>query len=715
MAQIDLGKFGQAAPVVRSTPIAPSGIGVEWAAARNLGETGMSLADQMLNDYSREQKHLQGAKIQYNSADFGTEAAKRSLAEVHAMEAGEITPEQAVERYRMTMADVKVPEIDGLDEAMSLQYQTAIKQQKEAGELRILNAMGRVAEKQQNQTAAAFVDSTVRNAIVSEYSDTAEAALRTSAAPGGLLYRAYGKEKAEQILADSISSIRYGRTLRTLADAEDKGKPEVVEGVLTSLRDGQSDLSRDLGLRHPQLLGYADTTLRQIKSRAEQQTNRVEAGGERATHSYERDLRYGVTIPPERREEYRLAAIGTKSWPTYQALSQMEPVLSRAGKATFDGMAADIEETAKSLTAAMEGGNTESARLYRDTLTNLLELANNRQNMRATAPLEFVESLTGEKMADLVQADFAPGGALKAKLKDRENAILGHRKAEGYGNRYVPMLLLKKDDAVMVGGMLQQGTPDSRIATLQIIMDAAENRRDIYQSILAQSLPEKGSVAIAVAGMRVTAKDQEVGRAILQGHDLLYPKGRSKDTMADAKHMEDDPPSKYLDELKTSANDIYKAMLPGESDALVEAARCYRAARPQVDILTAIKRVAGDVMEASDLKLGFSGKLMVPWGMSRDDFSSKMITAYFKALGEKRITIKERNEATRYLDDKLVRSKDTQTAFSVKNIPQLPNSRWAIFEAPGSAGLRYNFYDTDSLKLIKDNLTDEPVEISIEP
>lgn len=699
MAQIDLGKFGRASPVVERQPIAPARPAVAWAAAHHLGETIERLSKDLLDDYEREQKVLSQAKADTAAQGYSVEASKLAIAAQARMEGGEMSPRDAVAWYKDALAGVKVPEVEGMDDPLTVRYQGAIKQASDAGELRILNAMGRVAEKDQNRTAAALVESAIDNAVLAENPAPLIAKLAADLSPGGAAFKAFGTEKAATTLADAVSKVHAQRLSLSLSQAEASGDAVKAQQIVTALADDQSTLSAAVGVRRAQALAHADTTLRQIKARAKHEEDSRETEGERAKREYTAGLVAGVSFSADQMETFRTKVSGTKSEQEFTIMVEQAPKIAAVAKGSPVENRAALDDITTRLAAAQASGDTALSVTLARQVEVMAKAADRARTTMLTNPISFIESRTGKVMPSLSETDLADPAKLKTLIGGRTKEIRALRATEGFG-RYIPMAPLKPDEAAAIGTALMNGSALQKGALLRALNNASDGDIPLYQAMVGQVVPQ-GSGVIALAGLRMTptstthagstskAPPPYVGEAILRGWASLTGGEGNKDkneTMSSLKVPGADAFWKVLFN-KTNLAEADEGSLP----VIVDAARYYFAGMmgrfggfdpmQEDDIAAALEHVAGETTKMG-WGLPFKGRVMVPWGMEKGDFLEKIKAAYIATMSEGRF----KGE---------------------------PNGAWTIYAVPGSGGTRYGFLDPERRPIAdaKDNA--RPLELDI--
>lgn len=693
MAQITLGNFGRAAPEVARTPIAPADAALPWAAAHNAAGEGMRLADRLLDQYDRENDQVKRATAASSAQDIQTQGMKIAISLAGEMEAGNLHPRDAIARYNRTMDQIKVPEIAGLDEAQNIGYQAAIRQGRSQGEMHILNAMGRVSEKAQNQAASGFVESTTQAAILAPDPGSVLDRAAQEAQPGGILHKAYGADRAQAIVSDAYSKAWSARVGLGIEKAEATSNLADLEKIQAQLMDGESALARNLGERLPQALGKATSAINGIKAAALHAEHRRDADARRAFTEVASGLEMGVKFSPEQFDSYSSRVKGTEYEQDYKAIVEDAAIVLKASTGTLKDNEALLTTTVAAVAGAQESGDVGLAKRLGVRLASARKAAANARTLLSQEPITLLEKRAKRRYAPIDAQLLTDSNALKAELALREVDIRALRTEEGAPG--IPMFMLRKDEADRLAQHLFSQAPSVQAAMLRTLRDAVDNRPDIYHMLVRQISPD-GANEFAVAALRTEPKEPQVqggpvapgtsvGEQILTGYAAM--RASTKPGADKAKEGYGAPGlDAFHKELSTTLPEVAKAAGLGRT-ALVEAARAYYIAGMMTgkfspstagaDIQKAIKEVAGDVVTfGKSLWPGapdFSGSVFVPWGMRKDDFEKKISEAHTKA----------------WSDGAYGRGKEQR----------LPTAQWRIFEEPGSNGMRYGFIDPSGARI----------------
>lgn len=698
MAQIDLGKFGNASPVVVATPVAPADAGVAWGEAAKMGRVGFDLAKDYLDSTNRGKI---GVAVQAH--DEATDRA--AIAAQDKMLSGELSPMQAEGYFQSVLDKIEPEQIPYLSPEQESAYQTALAQSRQRAMHRVLTGAKSAAEVDQGRTAAALVDGAYRSGIVAADPELQIWRIEQAAQPGGVLFKTYG-EKAPGAVAEVAAKIYDTRLSTDVVKYEVAGDAVSLGRLQEELNDDNSLKSKRLGDNRASILSRVTSAIDRLTNRSTHETNQREVAAKRAVQDYADGLKLGVTYSPEQVATYKAKAEGTEAAEMLSDLMASEGSVRKAATSSGEESAPVIMDMAKKVSEAKAAGNAKlTARLTRllEITAQAADAAKERVNKN---PVDFVEARTGKAFDPISQEDFVRQDALAQKIVDRSNALSALRSEKGFSGK-VGYAILKEAEADWIAGLLTGNDYKQSVGVLQALRTATGNDKASYAAIISQIAP-KSAPAVAIAGMRVDppvdgyvrsglwSKKLAVGNVaenILRGMDILgqlKPKSKNEQSKKDVSLV----PGLDLFEKALGKNvTMFKAIPTSDRPSVLDAARAFYAAMLETSQFSPAPEETNQLSQADEAINAVAGSyitapvgsgdeaLLVPWGMPTTEFTRQLEAGWGAAVA--------RGEADG--------GKETL---------------YRIFAVPGSNGERYRFAARDGLLMnLKDRAT--PLELTV--
>jgi hypothetical protein len=696
MAQIDLGKFGRASPVVVPAQVAPANADVAWDQTARVGAVGFSVSKDYLDGINR-------GKIGLAAQSFDEAMDRAAIETTQKTQAGELSPMQAEAYFQSVLDKIEPEAIPYLSQEQETVYQLALQQSKQRAMRRVMVGAKGAAEVEQNRIAAAYPDGAFRAAIVAEDPEMQIERLRTAAQPGGILAKAYGAEKAAEVVADTATKIYESRARSDIEAFEAKGDAVSLGKLQAELLDENSLKARRLADRRAAVLSQVTSTIDRVTNRSEHDGRQREAGARRALQDATEGMTLGVVFSPAQISAMEATVSGTESEPLFRELMESAGAVHKAATASPDESAKSITDTANRVTEAKAAGNVPLTKKLTRLAEALTSAATTALARMGRNPVDFVESRTGRVFAPIDANDFLKPDELAKKIGERVDAVTALRGTPGFERR-VGYGVLKAPEAASLHGLITGSNHQQSALLLHGLLKATKRDQAAYSSTLAQ-IADHGSKAIALAGLRIempvkgyAGRDMpevNVGEYILEGMDTLGQLKPPQKNEATAKQSDVVPGRDVFAKALGESPDWFKAISVEDRDAVLDAARAFYAAMlnhnhfgPDPDTSTregqaakAIKAVAGNAIRSP---VGNSDStLLVPWGMSTDKFRAQLKEAWAIAVTQGRV------------------DPGKESAFR-------------IYAVPGSNGLRFRFAWREGLLDDKTDKT-KPFELTVSP
>ena len=636
--KIPLGNFGFKGPdPVQHTRIGNDGIDAVARAGQNLGNTGMQIAGNYLDEQRRENEALIRARAGNAVLDREIQVKTLNADLEQKLADGSLRHDEAINAYNTALQKLEMPTVDGMDPVTTENFNKGIKRVESIG----------LAGIQQASEKAKRV----------EYKGQTDGALDRFGKLAGMPGADIDLINRQVDSLDQLGQVSYGQNwAKVKQDFRDRNWTNQATQRAMQNRDnleGLQQLERDLTEGDGFYSGKLDTEKRnavlrsvigdrmRLENRLQHESDRREARAEKVIGEIDRQIASGVPATADMWTAWTDKVKGTAYEGELKQRLDEESEVQKVLRLPVDQQLAFVQQREAKL---MNGGGTVRDQANLGRMKIAVE-ANVKQLQEA--PLLFNQSRTGVSVAPLdiaALADPSGAGQVAGQMRDRVAAITAMQKQYGPQVQMRPLL---PQEATFLSRALDQASPRQQVdlfGTLRKAIDDDSAYTAAMQQIAPDS-PVKALAGILVAKQRkitlesnllsadVTAMSGDIAATLLDGEALLNKTKGQKAEDGKAKGIPLPPEKDFRDQFSSAAGHVF-AGRPQAYEVAMQAVRAYytgKAAQEgdvsgQIDggrMKQAITAVLGEVVNYNG-----NGEVLAPWGMDKSAFKDKAKEAF---------------------------------------------------------------------------------------
>ncbi|BAO29382.1 hypothetical protein [Sulfuritalea hydrogenivorans] len=490
MARIPLGNFGTViANPAPKVGIPAAAFDTGGAALQKLGETGMQVATDLLNEQQRQKEeedrsHATVAVITHQSAaQDALDGVKEQIA------TGEITRDKAPQTFSSAMSEVRTKSMSGVPEWLRAQAGIRF----EGVEQRAMIGLNHLLEGQRRQELAGNLEF-IRDTMAKD-----------AGRPGADIDTINNEfEQAAKALGPQagIAADKVGKLVQDFRDGNWFNQAKIRATVSRSNLDDLTAMERDLKSgdgfymsrlnadKRAVLLATVAAHRLSLESKVQHLSDRREAAAERTIAKIDQQIASGVPATPDMWVQWETDTRGTEQSEAFRDRIKSEEEVQRLLREPLEKQATFIREREA---AMLNDGGTLRDKANVDRLKRVLE--NSRKQLQE-APLLFAQNRTGDvvKPLDLgMLLDPAQGKEVAGLIGERVATVAALRSQ--YGDTVKARVLLP-NEADALTKTLDKLAPDQQVEIFRA-MRLAIGDDTAYQGTLVQIAPDSPVRALA--------------------------------------------------------------------------------------------------------------------------------------------------------------------------------------------------------------------------
>lgn len=643
--RIPTGNFGNVVAQPGQQALIPQDNQVASALGR-LGQTGMQIADQMMQEKRQEQEEMGRAKGANADLDDNILVKNTTKDISDRVERGELPYKDAMSELRKELGKRTVPAIEGLSPAYMESLDRSFKRRAAEAEFTI----GKVVEGAQ------------RAEFKGQFTATLDKLGKLAGMPGAdvdqitqqadlIIPLAKKAGIPDDVLGKTIQDWKDKNwtnhaTQRAMQAKDDLAGLQQLEHDLTAA-DGYYSQRLDTDKRNVILRGVINDRIR-IENRAQADIDRREAKAEKVIGEMDAQIASGIPMTPDMALTWLAKVKGTSYEADFQQRIQEEDQTQKVLRLPIDQQKAFLQQKEATL---LNGGGTPRDKANLARLKTVIE--SNTQQLQ-NAPLLFAQNRTGQQVAPLdlrTLLDPNAAGGLNSQMGERVATINAMRKEYGPQVKMNPLL---PQEAKALVSLLDEASPKQQ-AMLFSSLRSAFNDDSAYTAAVMQIAPDSPVKAVAGAlyaarhgitlekkwfGTDSVAASTDVAETMLLGESMISKTAAQKAQDGTAKSLFLPPRNAFNTEFASTVGDAYRGRIKDQEVDLQLAYAYYvgRAAQTgrlvasekDVDAALLKESIAATIGELVDFN--GRGKVTAPLGMNKDRFETRIQDAFVQAV-----------------------------------------------------------------------------------